>query len=60
MIAGIDPFNAEDPMTIYNNILEHKFKFPSYFNRFSIINLEMLKVLLIIYYSKMLQKDMVI
>jgi len=31
MIAGIDPFNDEDPMLIYQNILKGKLKFPSSF-----------------------------
>lgn len=32
MIAGIDPFNDEDPMLIYHRILKGKVKFPSTFN----------------------------
>ena len=31
MIAGIDPFNDEDPMLIYQKILKGKIKFPSFF-----------------------------
>ena len=31
MIAGIDPFNDEDPMLIYKKILKGKIKFPSSF-----------------------------
>ena len=31
MIAGIDPFNDEDPMLIYQKILKGKIKFPSSF-----------------------------
>ena len=31
MIAGIDPFNDEDPMLIYQKILKGKVKFPSSF-----------------------------
>jgi len=34
MIAGIDPFNADDPMVMYTNILESKLKFPVYFDRY--------------------------
>ena len=30
MIAGIDPFNDEDPMLIYQKILKGKIKFPSF------------------------------
>lgn len=33
MIAGIDPFNADDPMSIYQNILRGKVKFPRKFNK---------------------------
>jgi serine/threonine protein kinase len=33
MIAGIDPFNADDPMVMYTNILESKLKFPVNFDR---------------------------
>ena len=33
MIAGIDPFNDEDPMSIYRNILREKVKFPRKFDR---------------------------
>jgi protein kinase A len=32
MNAGIDPFNDEDPMLIYQKILKGKIKFPSSFN----------------------------
>ena len=32
MIAGIDPFNDEDPMLIYQKILKGKLKFPSSFD----------------------------
>ena len=32
MIAGIDPFNDEDPMLIYQKILKGKIKFPSGFD----------------------------
>lgn len=32
MIAGIDPFNDEDPMTVYQKILKGKIKFPSGFD----------------------------
>lgn len=31
MLAGIDPFNDEDPMLIYQKILKGKIKFPSSF-----------------------------
>ena len=31
MNAGIDPFNDEDPMLIYQKILKGKIKFPSSF-----------------------------
>ena len=33
MIAGIDPFNAEDPMSIYGKILKGKVKFPRNFDK---------------------------
>lgn len=33
MIAGIDPFNDEDPMTIYQKILKGKVKFPRDFDK---------------------------
>ena len=33
MIAGIDPFNDEDPMAIYQKILKGKVKFPSDFEK---------------------------
>ena len=33
MIAGIDPFNSDDPMTLYSNILESNLKFPINFDR---------------------------
>jgi hypothetical protein len=33
MIAGIDPFNSEDPMIMYSNILELKYKFPVNFDK---------------------------
>lgn len=32
MLAGIDPFNDEDPMAIYQNILKGKIKFPREFD----------------------------
>ena len=32
MLAGIDPFNDEDPMLIYQKILKGKVRFPSSFN----------------------------
>ena len=32
MNAGIDPFNDEDPMLIYQKILKGKIKFPSSFD----------------------------
>ena len=34
MIAGIDPFNDEDPMIIYHNILKCKLKFPQGFDSY--------------------------
>lgn len=33
MIAGIDPFNNAEPMTIYTNILKGKIKFPRDFDK---------------------------
>ena len=33
MHAGIDPFNDEDPMGIYKNILRGKISFPSNFDK---------------------------
>ena len=33
MHAGIDPFNDDDPMGIYRNILRGKISFPSTFNK---------------------------
>lgn len=33
MLVGIDPFNDDDPMRIYQNILETKIRFPSCFNK---------------------------
>ena len=33
MIAGIDPFNDEDPMAIYQNILKGQIRFPRKFNK---------------------------
>ena len=33
MIAGIDPFNDEDPMAIYQKILKGKVKFPRNFDK---------------------------
>jgi protein kinase X len=33
MIAGIDPFNSDDPMTLFSNILESNLKFPINFDR---------------------------
>ena len=32
MVAGIDPFNDDDPMIIYQNILKGKLKFPGFFD----------------------------
>jgi serine/threonine protein kinase len=32
MLAGIDPFNDDDPMIIYQNILKGRLKFPSGFD----------------------------
>lgn len=32
MIAGVDPFNDEDPMLVYQKILKGKLKFPSSFD----------------------------
>jgi protein kinase A len=32
MIAGIDPFNDDDPMAIYQKILKGKVKFPRSFD----------------------------
>lgn len=32
MLVGIDPFSDEEPMTVYQNILKGKIKFPSNFN----------------------------
>lgn len=34
MLVGIDPFNDEDPMVIYQKILAGKIKFPKDFNRY--------------------------
>ena len=36
MIAGIDPFNSEDPMSLYQNILENNLRFPINFDRYFI------------------------
>ena len=33
MHAGIDPFNDDDPMGIYKNILKGKISFPSSFDK---------------------------
>lgn len=33
MVAGIDPFNDDDPMAIYQNILRGQIKFPRKFNK---------------------------
>ena len=33
MLAGIDPFSDEDPMSIYQKILKGKIKFPRHFDR---------------------------
>jgi protein kinase A len=33
MLAGIDPFNDEDPMTIYQNILKGDLRFPKSFDK---------------------------
>jgi serine/threonine protein kinase len=38
MIAGIDPFNSEDPASLYQNILEHNLRFPINFDRFIFYN----------------------
>jgi serine/threonine protein kinase len=32
MLAGIDPFNDKDPMSIYHNILKGKLRFPKDFD----------------------------
>ncbi len=32
MIAGVDPFNDDDPMLVYQKILKGKIKFPSSFD----------------------------
>ena len=34
MIAGIDPFNDDDPMAIYQKILKGKIKFPRDFDKY--------------------------
>ena len=34
MLAGIDPFNDEDPMGIYQKILKGKIKFPKDFDKY--------------------------
>ncbi len=34
MLAGIDPFNDDDPMTIYQKILKGKIKFPRNFDKY--------------------------
>lgn len=34
MTAGIDPFNAEDPMMIYQNIIKCKLSFPNGFDKY--------------------------
>jgi len=33
MLAGIDPFNDDDPLAIYNNILSNRLKFPKEFDK---------------------------
>ena len=33
MLVGIDPFSAEDPMTIYQNILKGAIRFPRNFDK---------------------------
>ncbi len=33
MLAGIDPFNAEDPLTTYQNIIQCKVRFPVGFDK---------------------------
>jgi protein kinase A len=33
MLAGIDPFNDNDPMAIYRNILKGKVRFPKSFDQ---------------------------
>jgi len=33
MISGIDPFNSDDPMVMFSNILELKYKFPVNFDK---------------------------
>jgi serine/threonine protein kinase len=33
MHTGIDPFSADDPMSIYKNILKGKISFPSLFDK---------------------------
>lgn len=33
MLTGIDPFNAEDPIEIYQNILKGEIRFPKKFNK---------------------------
>jgi len=33
MLAGIDPFNDDDPMAIYQKILKGKIKFPKDFEK---------------------------
>lgn len=34
MIAGIDPFNDESPMQIYQNILKERLEFPKNFDKY--------------------------
>jgi hypothetical protein len=38
MISGIDPFNDEDPMAIYQKILKGKIKFPRDFDKYCSIS----------------------
>jgi hypothetical protein len=33
MLAGIDPFNDDDPMGIYKNILRGRIQFPQNFDK---------------------------
>lgn len=33
MLVGIDPFNDNDPMSVYSNILKSKVRFPRKFNK---------------------------
>lgn len=56
MIAGIDPFNSEDPMVMYQNILENNLKFPINFDRYY-TKIATPKVLSTISYNRTLQSD---